>query len=143
KFPAPAFTAATKLELKANAAGERAGLVVMGNDYTYLCLEKGENGSKIAVYTWKRGGPRYSPPQEAVGGDTALSTIWFKARINDDASYAYTYSLDGKQYSAIGSRYKAEPGVWIGAKVGVFCMTPNIMNTRGYADFDFFRIEKP
>jgi len=49
KFPAPAFSVTTKLELHANAAGERAGLVVMGNDYTYICLEKRESGNNIAV----------------------------------------------------------------------------------------------
>jgi len=74
--------------------------------------------------------------------ETAVSTVWFNVRINEDGAYAYTYSLDGKQYSEIGVRYKAEPGVWIGAKAGVFCLTPSLINTRGYADFDFFRVDK-
>jgi len=141
KFPAPAFSVTTKLELHANAVGERAGLVVMGNDYTGISLEKGPLGYRIAIYSWKRA-DRRNPPQELAGVDTDVSTIWFKVRVHDDATYDYTYSLDGKEYKEIGSQYKAEAGTWVGAKAGLFCMTPSIINTRGYADFDFFRVDK-
>lgn len=141
KFPAPAFSATTRLELHADAAGERAGLVVMGNDYTYISLEKAEGGNRVAVYEWKRVAQRFLPPREVAGVDTDASTVWLSLRVNDDATYSYTYSLDGKQFKDIGLRSKAEPGGWIGAKAGLFCLTPGIISTRGYADFDFFRVE--
>ena len=140
KFPAPAFSVTTKLELHANAVGERAGLVVMGNDYTSISLEKGPLVYRIAVYGWKRT-DRRNPPQELAGVETDARVIWFNLRVSDDATYRYSYSLDGKEYKEIGSQYKAEPGTWVGAKSGLFCMTPSIINTKGYGDFDFFRVD--
>ena len=53
----------------------------------------------------------------------------------------FSYSLDGQEYSAIGREFKAKPGTWIGAKVGLFNINPNITASNGYADFDWFRFE--
>lgn len=141
KFPAPTFSVTTRLELRAAAAGERAGLVVMGNDYTYVSLEKGEGGNRISVYEWRRAAQRFLPPREVAGLDTDANALWLGLRVNDNATYTYTYSLDGRQYKGLGPRYKAEPGTWIGAKAGLFCLSPGIIKTKGYADFDFFRVE--
>jgi len=142
KFPAPAFSVTTKLALHANAVGERAGLAIIGNDYTAISLEKAAAGNRIAIYGWKRT-DRRNPPQEIAGVDADVEVVWLKVRVSDDATYAYTYSIDGKDYKEIGSQYKAEAGTWVGAKTGVFCMTGSIINTKGYADFDFFRVDKP
>jgi len=73
--------------------------------------------------------------------ETDAHAVWLSVRVGGDATYAYAYSLDGKEFKEIGPRHKAEPGVWIGAKVGLFCLSPSIMNTKGYADFDLFRVE--
>ena len=73
--------------------------------------------------------------------ETDANAVWLSVRVGDDATYAYTYSLDGREFKEVGSRYKAEPGVWIGAKVGLFCLSPSIVNSKGYADFDLFRVE--
>ena len=37
--------------------------------------------------------------------------------------------------------FTARQGKWIGAKVGLFCVTPNEGN-RGWADVDWFRMDK-
>ena len=41
----------------------------------------------------------------------------------------------------VGEPFTARQGKWIGAKVGVFCVTPNEGN-RGWADVDWFRMTK-
>ena len=41
----------------------------------------------------------------------------------------------------MGEPFTARQGKWIGAKVGVFCVTPNEGN-RGWADVDWFRMTK-
>jgi hypothetical protein len=114
----------------------------MGNDYTYISLEKRADANRVAVYEWKRAGQRFLPPHELTGMDTGVNTVWLGVRVYEDGTYAYTYSLDGKQFREIGSRYNAEPGTWIGAKAGLFCLNPAIVPTKGYADFDFFRVDK-
>ncbi|MBS1661021.1 MAG: hypothetical protein JST68_08225 [Bacteroidetes bacterium] len=35
----------------------------------------------------------------------------------------------------------AEPGKWIGAKVGLFCTRSSPTNDSGHAEVDWFRIE--
>jgi len=38
--------------------------------------------------------------------------------------------------------FTSKPGRWVGAKVGMFCTRTNITNDAGFADVDWFRIEK-
>ena len=54
---------------------------------------------------------------------------------------SFSYSLDGRKFTPIGESFQAKKGVWIGAKVGVFSLSPNVIESKGYADFDWFRIE--
>src|SRR5206468_1990683 len=47
KFPAPDFTATTKINFHVDSnafENKRAGLLVMGNDYNYLAINKNEHG---------------------------------------------------------------------------------------------------
>ena len=52
----------------------------------------------------------------------------------------FSYSVDGRSFQPIGERVQATAGMWIGAKVGVFSVNPNIAESGGYADFDWFRV---
>jgi hypothetical protein len=40
RFPAPDFTATTRLAFTARADGDRAGLLIMGTDYAWIGLRK-------------------------------------------------------------------------------------------------------
>ncbi|HEY6956476.1 MAG TPA: hypothetical protein VI385_14600, partial [Flavisolibacter sp.] len=42
-----------------------------------------------------------------------------------------------------GEEFTAVVGRWIGAKVGIFCTRQTQINDSGWADFDWFRVEKP
>ncbi|WP_324671314.1 glycoside hydrolase 43 family protein [Hymenobacter sp. GOD-10R] len=142
KFTAPAFEATTKLTFKSEKAGERAGLAVMGNYYTSICLEQKAIGSRIVVYEGKRQDRKYLLPRELASIEVSTETVWFRVRVNADATCAYSYSLDGNSYQEIGGRYPVEKGTWIGAKVGLFCLSPSVLKSKGYADFDFFSVAK-
>lgn len=52
----------------------------------------------------------------------------------------FSYSIDGQRYQPIGEPFQAVAGVWIGAKVGVFYVNPNITGSGGHADFRWFRV---
>ena len=52
-----------------------------------------------------------------------------------DASCVFSYSIDGTKFEQLGDVFVAKPGVWIGAKVGLFA----IGSAQGHADFDWFR----
>jgi hypothetical protein len=49
--------------------------------------------------------------------------------------------LDGKIFNQIGESFTARPGKWIGAKVGIFALGTGAAGERGYADFDWFRMQ--
>ena len=53
----------------------------------------------------------------------------------------FSYSLDGKKFTEAGTLFKARQGKWIGAKVGMFSVTPH-GKERGWVDVDWFRVEK-
>ena len=36
----------------------------------------------------------------------------------------------------------SKTGRWVGAKIGLFCTRTNITNDAGFADIDWFRVEK-
>jgi len=60
-----------------------------------------------------------------------------------EAKCKFSYSSDGKKFIDVGDSFQAEAGRWIGAKIGIFCTRETSTNDAGWADFDWFRIEKP
>lgn len=140
KFPAPAFTAVTKLQFNLAANGDRAGITVTGNYYTYLCIERRAKGNYLVIYEGKRENRKFLLPVKLLSLPVKSNTVWFKVAVDDNAMYTYAYSLDGITYNSIGQNYKAEKGTWIGAKIGLICLNPGLIKSSGYADFDFMRI---
>ena len=73
--------------------------------------------------------------------DTVWKSVYLRVKIANRSVCTFAYSLDGKKYTAAGEPFTARQGKWIGAKVGLFCVTPNDGN-RGWADVDWFRVTK-
>ena len=64
-----------------------------------------------------------------------------------DALCTFSYSLDGENWHKIqvdGNEYefKARPGRWIGAKVGLYCNRHHPKNDSGWMEADWFRISR-
>jgi beta-xylosidase len=139
KLTAPGFSAITKLKLNSSLPGERAGLTIMGSKYSFICLQKSEYSHRLILYEGEY--QNYgSIPKEIFGIDTEKNIVWFKVQVFENGTCSYSYSLDGNIFEQITHISKLSKGVWIGAKVGIFCQNPNIMKGNGYADFDFFKI---
>ncbi len=141
KISAPKFTATTRVETALEAENERAGLIMMGNEYSYIALVKGEHGmNRIAVVTGKH--DKYATtPVTLAEVPTEAESVWLRVTLSgNDDECGYAYSLDGVTFKELGGQCKVKPGMWIGAKVGLFCSSPNVYSTPGYADFDFFEL---
>ena len=151
KFPAPDFVATTKMTFSPYKKGERAGLVIMGLDYATLTIENSENGltlNQIECVNADKGSP------ETINASVPLvqSIVFLRVEVrqskalNKDginepkATCTFSYSIDGKSFSSLGEAFTAREGLWIGAKVGLFCIRPKAINDSGYADVDWFRI---
>lgn len=153
KFPAPDFKATTKITFAPFKTGERTGLIVMGQDYAAITLESTEKGlilNQISAKNVSNGTPETINASVPVNQSTIYLRVEIKQTksLNNEniqqpkANCTFSYSLDGDKFIPFGSAFAAWEGKWIGAKVGLFCQRPKSLNDSGYADVDWFRIEK-
>ncbi|MEI6948378.1 glycoside hydrolase 43 family protein [Paraflavisolibacter sp. H34] len=145
KFMAPEFTATTKMTFTPNAKieNEKAGLAVMGLSYANLALKRTKDGIFLAYGLGKdadKGKPEAEQLLTKVGDATA--TVYLRVTVTKGGKCRFSYSTDGNNFTAAGEEFTAEVGRWIGAKVGLFCTRDRQINDAGYADFDWFRVEK-
>lgn len=140
KFPAPTFTATTKIDFAGELPGEKCGLAVMGVKWAYVAFQKTENGLKVGM---SEGAYNQCDDltTEIESVDVKNNSCYLRVFVNTSGICAFSYSADGKTYVHIGREFKAEKGRWIGAKVGVFAINPNIPGSSGYGEVDWFRIE--
>lgn len=153
KFPAEEFTATTKLKVSAKDDGQLSGLIIMGWDYSWIGVEKQgekfllkqavckdaeqdnlEQVSTLAVL---------EPSRKFEAGlfPNYEREIYIRVHVDKGAYCRFSYSLDGKKFTEAGTLFKARQGKWIGAKVGMFSVTPH-GKERGWVDVDWFRVEK-
>jgi beta-xylosidase len=141
KFPGPAFTATVKLTLTAPNDGERAGLVVFGNDYATLALER-RGGALVLTHSLCKGANAGAREHEVVALRAPSATLTLRARVLEGGRTELSYSEDGVAFAAIGEPFQAQPGRWVGAKVGLFATRgEEPAREVGYADIDWFRVE--
>jgi hypothetical protein len=67
--------------------------------------------------------------------------IYLRVTVGDDAECKFSYSEEGDNFREFGQSFKTTPGIWVGAKVGLFCLNPSNGNNTAYADVDWFRME--
>ena len=144
KFPAPNFTASTKISLFPEEAktGKTAGLIIMGMDYATLSISHDEKGYILkqtqALEAIKNG-------KEKTNEIVRLKTnaAYFKVIVSSpNAMCQFLYSENGIDFKEIGEPFKAKEGKWIGAKVGLFSVSTQKANRGGYADIEYFKITK-
>lgn len=153
KFPADEFTATAKLKVSAKDDGQLSGLIIMGWDYSWIGVEKqeekfllkqavckdAEQGNLEQVSTLAVLEP--SRKFEAGLFPNYEREIYIRVHVGKGAYCRFSYSLDGKKFTEAGTLFKARQGKWIGAKVGMFSVTPH-GKERGWVDVDWFRVEK-
>lgn len=144
KFPAPNFTATTKIELVPEEVteGKSAGIIVMGMDYASLSITHDKDGFYIQQ---KEAINAIKGVKEVVNEQKRLQsdTVYFKVEVTaPDAMCQFLFSENGKKFKKIGKPFKAQPGKWIGAKIGLFSISTEEAKRGSYADVSFFKITK-
>lgn len=141
KFPAPEFTVTTLTEAHFSEDGERAGLITMGNRYSYIAIIKEADGYRVAVVTGRN--DKYAvTPEEKASARVGQPRIWLRMKLLPGEKCRYSYSLDGNDYVELGPECEVSAGTWIGAKTGIFSSSPNVVKGNGFADFDFFSVSR-
>lgn len=140
KFPAPEFIVTTKLDFGKLDAGEKTGLIIMGQSYSYLAVERTESGYRLIKMTCPDAAKKGPETQEG-SADFDGDSILLRVEVSDAAVCNFSYSSNDQEFIPIGQPFTARAGRWIGAKVGLFCLAKPADKKPGYADFDWFRFE--
>ena len=141
KFPAPEFQVTVKMDFRPEFIGDQAGLAVMGVKYAYLAAGKAEEeGSwRLALI---RGDGLKEEEYTAACIDMDSCPVYLQTTVSRDGKYAFHYSTDGVNFLRIGGGFTAQKGQWIGAKMGIFCISHQGKDSNGFADFDWFLVEE-
>lgn len=142
KFPAEEFSVTTKITFTPNAKleSEKVGFVVMGLSYAALSLKSTKEGIQL-LHTVCKNADKGNSETESVLTKLEGSVVYFRVAVVKGGICSFSYSTDGKKFIKAGGPFTAEPGKWIGAKVGLFCTRTEQTNDSGFADIDWFRVE--
>ena len=138
KFPAREFTMTTLVDAWALQEGERSGLLIMGRDYSYLAVARTSDGLRV-VRVSCLDAPKGT--LETVVGvvESKNNRVYLRVNVAGEAVCQFSYSFDGKRFERLGEEFKAQPGTWIGAKVGLFALGPRGAKVYSFADYDWVR----
>lgn len=143
KFPAENFSATAKIRLRPSEKelGEKAGLVVVGEDYSQLFIRKEKGHFQLYYGSCVNA---YSGAEEQVRRIATLPEdfVYLRVQVKNGKTCSWTYSLDGKKYTVVENGFQAKPGKWIGATLGLYASREKHINDSGYAEVDWFRIDQ-
>jgi len=135
----PVCSGITSVDASNMKDGDFAGLSVLQRKFALVGV-KTNNGNKSIVMVSAESGK----PVEMQSIPLNKNVVYFKIECDfkDKVDLAYCfYSLDGKSWTAIGSKLKMEYSIphFMGYRFGLFNYATK--NVGGFADFDFFHIE--
>jgi beta-xylosidase len=142
KFPAENFMATTKFSLKLKQVGDKFGLIVVGLDEANISIIKKEDGNYISFATCENADKGSTEKNIDIEKLSDAKDFYLRVKVLDKALCEFSFSTDGKTFKLVEKKFIAKPGKWVGARVGLFSTSNKKINDNGYADVDWFRIEK-
>ena len=134
KLPSRGFTVTTLIDASGLREGERSGLLMMGRDYSYVAIVRTSTGLRV-VRVISKDAAKGTAETESGSVNLKAKSVFLRVSVAE-AICSFSYSTDGKKFHPAGDDiFVAQPGVWIGAKVGLF----SIGAANGHADYDWFR----
>ncbi len=142
KLPAEQFKATVKLKFHPNLPDEQFGLILFGTDYATLQIKNHKNGTLVIAsqcINAEKGNPEKEIEQKPL---PAANDYYLRMIVSNGGICTFFYSIDGVVFNTIGKPFTAKPGKWVGAKMGLYMVRDQNTNNAGYADIDWFRVEK-
>jgi beta-xylosidase len=129
KFPARRFSVEAALKFSPRQFGEEAGMVVMGQSAVSLGLLHDGRKNRVALR---------ADGALKILTETDLDFIVLRVEVLDGGKFGFAYGFGG-EFIAVGQKFRAQKGAWIGAKVGLYGLKPVENSASGHVDFDYFR----
>ncbi|MHA4739028.1 glycoside hydrolase family 43 protein [Dyadobacter sp. MSC1_007] len=142
KFPAEEFIVTTKLQFSPNTKleNEKTGLVIMGQSYAGLYLKSKKGGRELVHAICEKASEGKPETEKVLTNIKSGTPLYLRVKVSKGGKCQFSFSTDGERFEPAGDAFQAEPGRWIGAKVGLFCTRDTQTNDSGYADYDWFRV---
>ncbi|NGO69355.1 glycoside hydrolase 43 family protein [Streptomyces boncukensis] len=144
RLPGERCTVQVALRFAPGAAeGARAGLAVLGNDFSWIGLERGPDGGVCLVHRFAESSAERerdaAVPLDAPGGRAVL-----RVEVGPGARCRFAADLgDGAGPRPSGQVFAAKPWGWMGAQLGLFAAAPPGGGPAGTAEFTSFRVHHP
>ncbi|UKS28234.1 glycoside hydrolase 43 family protein [Paenibacillus sp. HWE-109] len=141
KFPAPVFTATTKLNLESRErAFFQSGMTVFGHEFAYMAVEQSGFNKRMVVVEGNRNDVEKLTASFEL--ENSLSSVYIQVHVAAGALCTFHFSLDGIEYQQIGDPFVAKPGGWVGAKIGLFCSPIGYESENDFVDFEWISIKE-
>jgi len=141
KIPADEFKLKVKVSFHPKFRNEKFGLVLLGADYAYIALEKKEEGLYL-VCRENTGADKKGTEKERAVFPVKGNSFVLELSMIEGGTYHFGFIDNEGISTSVVREFRAKPGRWVGARIGLFCLRNNITNDAGYADVDWVRFEK-
>ncbi|WP_199549093.1 glycoside hydrolase 43 family protein [Streptomyces sp. N35] len=143
RLPGAPATITVDLDLHSSAPGARAGLVLLGDAYRWVGLERGADGAVSLVHRF--GETVAVHERDAAYARTLAHGAGARLRIEAGEGGRCRFLADtGDGFRAAGPEFVAAPWRWVGALLGLFALAPEssaqASEGTGSAVFTHFRI---
>ena len=153
KTPADQFTVTAKIRFASKADHQYGGLIMMGQDYSDLVVERiGENfqlQQRTCIGADNKGKETVSvlatlkpTARDQIPYSPAIYLDIYLRMSVDHGKCRFAYSMNGKKFQDVGDIFTMKEGKWIGAKMGFVSEEINIQSNCGWIDADWFRVAK-
>lgn len=139
KVPAPEFTVTTRLGINTERDGDRAGLVMFGEDYAWIGLEQQGDQRQLVQKTCSDARAGCDEQTLGQGAYPEGEPVYLRLHFHTDQTVDFEYSPDGQDYETLGERFTTRRGRWVGGKIGLFSEGSD----DAYLDADYFRVTPP
>jgi beta-xylosidase len=134
KLPAESFTFEAKLDWSFLPQDSRAGIVVMGKSHAPLVVQHDDQGTRLALLI---------DNQSVAAEPSPAGVLRLRVTIRAGGACKFAHAAETGDFHTIDREFQAVEGHWIGAKVGLFCLSACAKPVIGHADFDYARFGAP
>ena len=134
KFPALTFTVQTRIDASHLREGAHAGLIILGREHAALAISPNGASHSISLIINNH---------RTTFATLDAAVIDLRVEISDGGECTFSYAGQSGEFQSLSHAFQSREGKWMGAKVGLFCISADAAPLSGHADFDYLRFSPP
>ena len=104
----------------------------MGRAHAGIGLRKTQFGTQLLLFK----------SEDRILEETSTNVAMLRVTVGEGGITTFSHAAKDARWIALAETFQAQPGIWIGAKVGLYCLCGNEAAGGGFADFDYFRFAR-